>query len=123
MRRAAFVCLPRQNSTSGGSSESEVNEFAVMARISPSSSMAITVTPVTNCPTARRNARESNAVSIVSNTQSLRFRSQSFQDHADVVGLHEIGRRPALEVVFRPALLGEALVPLQIGRASGGERG
>ena len=40
--------LPTQNSTSGGSSESEVNELAVIARIDPSTSAAITVTPVTN---------------------------------------------------------------------------
>ncbi len=34
-----------------GSSDTDVNEFAVIARMEPSTSAAITVTPVTNCPT------------------------------------------------------------------------
>ena len=51
--------LPRQKSTSGGSSDNDVNEFAVIARISPSTSIAITVTPVTKRPTVCLKVRES----------------------------------------------------------------
>src|SRR5262245_64681330 len=47
----AFVSFPRQKSTSGGSSDSDVKEFAVIARTSPSLSRETTVTPVTNRPT------------------------------------------------------------------------
>ena len=46
-----FVFLPTQKSTSGGSSDSDVNELAVSACTVPSISAAITVTPVANCPT------------------------------------------------------------------------
>src|SRR5215471_17306724 len=47
-RIAWLMCadFPQQNSTSGGSSESEVNALAVMPRTSPSTSAAMTVTPV-----------------------------------------------------------------------------
>jgi hypothetical protein len=55
----ALVCLPTQNRTSGGSSDTEVKELAVIARIVPSTSRAITVTPVTNWPTVWRNVRAS----------------------------------------------------------------
>ena len=46
-----LVFLPTQNSTSGGSSDSDVNELAVSACTVPSISVAITVTPVANWPT------------------------------------------------------------------------
>jgi len=45
------VFLPTQKSTSGGSSDSDVKELAVSACTVPSISVAITVTPVANCPT------------------------------------------------------------------------
>ncbi|MNC87451.1 hypothetical protein D3C83_31790 [compost metagenome] len=48
----ARVCWPTQKRTSGGSSDSDVKEFAVMARVVPSTSNAMTVTPVANCPAA-----------------------------------------------------------------------
>ena len=38
--------LPTQKRTSGGSSDSDVNAFAVIPRTSPSTSAAMTVTPV-----------------------------------------------------------------------------
>jgi hypothetical protein len=54
-----FVFVPTQNKTSGGSSDSDVNEFAVIALIEPSTSVAMMVTPVANRPTVCRNARGS----------------------------------------------------------------
>src|SRR4030095_5203880 len=61
----ALTCLPRQKSTSGGSSESDVKELAVSALISPSDSMAMTATPVANCDAVCRNARVSIAMTSV----------------------------------------------------------
>src|SRR5882672_3937679 len=50
-------------STSGGSSETEVNELAVKPRGRPSPSIAVTtVTPVTKQPSARRSSSGSNGV-------------------------------------------------------------
>src|SRR5882672_10886655 len=50
-------------STSGGSSETEVNELAVKPRGRPAPSIAVTtVTPVTKQPNARRSSSESNGV-------------------------------------------------------------
>src|SRR5688572_12697624 len=68
--RPALVSFPRQNSTSGGSSDSDVNEFAVIARISPSTSIAITVTPVTKRPTVCRRVRESTGIRQLPTTNS-----------------------------------------------------
>jgi len=45
-----FVVLPTQNRTSGGSSETPVNELTVNARITPSISVVMIVTPVAKCP-------------------------------------------------------------------------
>ena len=42
------VTFPTQKRTSGGSSDSDVNELAVSACTVPSISVAITVTPVAN---------------------------------------------------------------------------
>src|SRR5688572_26327065 len=112
----ALVPFPRQKSTSGGSSDSDVNEFAVMARIEPSTSRAMTVTPVTNCPTVWRNVRSST--SMVRAGSILR-RSQLLHDHADVVSAHHVGRRPAVQIVFRHALFGEPLVALRGARDVG----
>src|SRR4029434_11071327 len=89
----AFVPLPRQKSTSGGLSESEVNELAVSARIDPSTSIAMTVTPVTNWPTVCRNVRGSIDISFESGRRrTLRLRPDLLDDRADVVRLDEIGR-------------------------------
>src|SRR6202044_2237017 len=49
--------LAMQASTRGGSSETEVKEFAVKPRGSPSAAIVVTtVTPVTKQPSARRNS-------------------------------------------------------------------
>src|SRR5215217_3040576 len=54
-----------QTRSNGGSSETEVKEFAVMPRGVPSSSrVVITVTPVTKVPKARRRAIGSIRVSV-----------------------------------------------------------
>src|SRR4051794_29117345 len=47
--------------TMGGSRETEENELAVMATSSSPAFVVITVTPVPNCPKARRNALWSRA--------------------------------------------------------------
>src|SRR4051794_3949605 len=44
-----------QKSTSGGSSDTDVNEFAAIPTGSPSSTAVITVTPVAKCPSTARN--------------------------------------------------------------------
>src|SRR5262245_27352366 len=49
---------------SGGSSDTEVNALAVIARMAPAAPVAITVTPVANWPTVWRNARESSMSGI-----------------------------------------------------------
>ena len=48
MNALRWAVLPTQNSTSGGSSDSDVNAFAVIALTASSASVAMTVTPVTN---------------------------------------------------------------------------
>ena len=47
INRPKWAFFPTQKSTSGGSSERELNAFAVIALIVPSPSVAMTVTPVT----------------------------------------------------------------------------
>jgi len=95
--------LATQKSTSGGSSESDVKAFAVIPRTVPSISAAITVTPVTKCPTVRRNSLGSMAICyagdlfMIALTSALDTRSVAIQ---------------AVEVVLGHALLGEAHVTL-----------
>src|SRR4029453_8884337 len=59
INRPRWAFLPTQKSTSGGSSESDVNAFAVIALMVPSTSVAMTVTPVTKRPTVCRHGLES----------------------------------------------------------------
>src|SRR5881394_2521245 len=103
------MCCPRcaflatQKSTRGGSSESDVNAFAVIPRPVPSISAAITVTPVTNCPTVRRNSRGSISIDL---DQRL------LHDLADVGVRDEVRHLPPVDVVLLHALLREAHVAL-----------
>jgi hypothetical protein len=53
------------NSTSGGSSESELNELTVMPTGAPSTRAVTTQTPVGKWPSACRKALVSNAGSIL----------------------------------------------------------
>src|SRR5918995_361484 len=111
----ALVSLPRQKSTSGGSSEREVNELAVMARISPSISTATTVTPVANRPAVWRNARASIGITELPATTPPRaqlLRSELLDNRTHIVRADHVRRRPAVEVVLRHALLGKSLIPL-----------
>lgn len=56
--------LAMQANTSGGSSDTDVKEFAVKPRGVPSSArVATTVTPVTKLPSAQRNSSGSIALS------------------------------------------------------------
>src|SRR5262245_38551099 len=48
--------LPTETTHSGGSSEPDMKAFAVMPRISPCTSVVITVTPVANAPITLRNS-------------------------------------------------------------------
>src|SRR3954467_13583126 len=61
-RMASLMCadLPQQNSTSGGAGDGDLKALGVMPRTSPSTSAAITVTPVAKWPTVWRNVRASN---------------------------------------------------------------
>src|SRR6266550_3204637 len=100
-----FVFFPTQKRTSGGSSETAVNELTVSARIAPSASVVMIVTPVANCPTVWRNARES-IMSKGGVGAGLKTRPYS----TDIVRVDEIRYRPAVQVVLGHALLGESLV-------------
>ena len=62
------ACRPIDSRTSGGSSDAEVNAFAVMPWMPPFTAVVTTVTPVENRPKAFRNARESNPPSAMSPT-------------------------------------------------------
>src|SRR5574342_580625 len=124
MCRPAFVSLPRQNSTSGGSSDNDVNEFAVIARTSPSLSSAITVTPVTKRPSVWRRVRGSRGSGVIFLLRHMENDSRPLlplrrrhllHDDVDIIGADQIRHRPAVEVVLGHALLGEPLVAL--GRA------
>jgi len=57
-------------STRGGSSETDENELAVMPTSLPSAAAVITVTPVPNCPSERRNAAGSSLGSPASRAVS-----------------------------------------------------
>ena len=48
---------PMHQETSGGSSETEANELAVMPTSLPPDCAVTTVTPVAKCPRARRKSR------------------------------------------------------------------
>src|SRR5436853_5674726 len=87
--RCAFFAT--QKSTSGGSSESDVKALAVIPRTVPSISAAITVTPVTNCPTVRRNSRGSISIAILD--------QRLLHDLADVGVRDEVRHLPAVDVV------------------------
>ena len=50
------MCLPMLKRTSGGSSDSELNELTVMPSLRPSTAHVTTQTPVGNCPSACRKA-------------------------------------------------------------------
>ena len=50
-----------QNETSGGSSETEVDEFTIRAGVSPSGAAVTNATPVADLPSASRNERASGA--------------------------------------------------------------
>src|SRR5205085_296453 len=61
-------------STSGGSSDTDVNEFTVTPTCAPSAMRVVTiVTPVPNCPSAARSARGSKAPSAIRSADLLRF--------------------------------------------------
>src|SRR5580765_7827293 len=101
--------LPQQNRMSGGSSNSEEKALAVIPRMSPVTSAVITVTPVAKWPTVCRNVLASNAGEDTGLPWPL-----PFLDHgADVVRVDQIRHRPAVEIVFGHALLGEPLVALR----------
>src|SRR5688572_22389412 len=80
-----------------------------MACVSPSISAATTVTPVTNCPTVRRNVRGSTSATWLP-------RSQLSADGGDIIRTNEIRGRPAVEVVFGHAPFRE---PFVAGRSAG----
>src|SRR5215510_5937598 len=106
-----LVSLPTHTRMSGGSSDTEVKEFAVIARNSPSMSIATTVTPVTNCPTVCRSVRPSTDMGpLYASLERFVPGGEPLEHHADVVGLHHVRGDPAIEVVFGHALLGKALV-------------
>src|SRR5215467_8615232 len=108
-----------QNRTSGGSSESDVNAFAVIPLTSPSMFAATTVTPVTNWPTVFLNSRGSMCAGFVDIVQ---LHEGLLHDRADVAIGDEVGYFPAIDVILGHALLGEALVALRRPRHVGHEQ-
>src|ERR687886_959820 len=110
-------------STSGGSSETEVNAFAVIAWISPPCAVVTTVTPVVKRPSVRRIAPGSirwavRLMAVASGPSAAVARAVALAaEEADVGVVDHVGHRPAVEVVLRHALLGEALerVGLAVG--------
>jgi len=56
--------LPRQNSTNGGSKETELKEFAVMPCGLPSTTVVMMVTPVAKVPITSRKWRWSIAMAV-----------------------------------------------------------
>src|ERR1700704_993817 len=84
----------------------------------------ITVTPLANRPKALRNWRGSKDWAL-SGIRSLSLETPVLHDHADIVGIDQVGGRPAIQVVFGHALFGESFVlgglAAQIGHHQGFE--
>ena len=69
-------------STSGGLSETDVNEFAVIPQRRPSSSSQVTtVTPVAYWPSARRRSRGSNRAASAATCSATKVRGASASNH------------------------------------------
>src|SRR3954470_13420677 len=76
-----------QNNTSGGSSETDVNEFTINPAGSPSGAAVTNATPVANLPTASRNERGSGAGTGAAAASAISVERRLFaqSDAAEVV--------------------------------------
>src|SRR5262245_43107804 len=96
-----------QNSTSGGSSDTDVNEFAATPAGSPSESAVMMVTPVANWPSVRRNAswsgrRTSSGVACASSvTSPARSRFVGEVEHQTLVGGDDLRPVDACRQILR----------------------
>ena len=106
-----YARLSSDTSTSGGSSDTDTNALAVMPCVWPSYWAVITVTPLANRPSALRNWRESKGQRFrLDLLAAYDFAFAVLHHHADVVRIDQIRHRPAVQIVFGHALLGEAFV-------------
>src|SRR6185295_8687405 len=92
----------------GGVSDPAMNALAVMPKTSPPTSVVTTVTPVAKRLMTFRNRAAGTASTARRIVGSGSATASLLQHDADVVRIDQVRHRPAVEIVFSHALLGEA---------------
>src|SRR5207245_1042701 len=100
--------LLTQTSSRTGRSDTEQTALAVIPAALPSATVVTTVTPVAKCAIACRYATSSSGTAL------SRVPVRRPANDADVVGVHQVRHRPAVQVVLGEALLREGLEAVEL---------
>src|SRR5580658_7936707 len=102
-----FERLSSETRINGGSSDTDSNALAVMPCVCSSYWAVRTVTPLAKRPNALRNCLVSIAWFTNCRETSL---AAVLHYNTNIVRIDQVRHSPAVQIVFRHALLGEALV-------------